>query len=329
MIRIALLGCGRMGKTHAKTLSCIKHAKLLAVHDALPEAAAKLSQEYAVQVLDYQEILHHASLDAVILCTPSELHAEQIEDFVKQKIAVFCEKPISLLSQRVRDCLQVVEQHQGRLMLGFNRRFDSNFQALKSCLKDGRIGKPEIVQITSRDPAPPPLGYIKTSGGLFKDMMIHDFDMAHFLLEQPFVRISASGSCLVDSAIAELGDIDTASVTMQTEEGSLVLITNSRRASYGYDQRIEVHGSQGTLKVENQHDNTLSIGNNQGFCSAPYQNFFMERYEQAYQTEIAYFIDCLEHNRGISPNGEDGLRSLVYAEAAQQAMQSGKFVLLD
>ena len=257
------------------------------------------------------------------------MHADLIEGAARAKKAIFCEKPIDLDAERVARCLEVVRSTGAPLMVGFNRQFDPNFAALRQRILDGHIGALEIVSITSRDPGPPPISYIARSGGLFRDMMIHDFDMARFLLGEEPVSISAMGSALVDKAIGEAGDIDTAVVVMQTKSGKVAQISNSRRAVYGYDQRLEAHGSKGMLQAGNIRETTIEFADASGFVSDKALNFFLERYAAAYRIELGAFIDAVKSGARPTPDGEDGLRANKLADAAYLSWKAGQRVALD
>ena len=252
MITVGLLGCGRIGQVHARSLARAKGAKLVAVADAVADAAGALAATSGAEVRDAEDIISAADIDAVIVATPTTFHYDQVHALADEGKAIFCEKPIDLSSERAAECQARVEAAGVPFMTAFNRRFDPQFAMLQRSLRDGAIGETEIVVITSRDPSPPPVSYIEQSGGLFRDMMIHDLDMARFLLGEEPVEISAAGSCLVDPAIGAAGDVDTAVVTLKTASGRLCQINNSRRATYGYDQRIEVHGAKGMLQAANQ-----------------------------------------------------------------------------
>src|SRR6202041_4024452 len=243
-------------------------------------------------------------------------HADYIERAAAQRRPVFCEKPIDLSADRVRACLVAVRQAGILLMVGFNRRFDPHFAALKQRLDAGEIGALELLTIVSRDPSPPPLAYVATSGGLFRDMMIHDFDMARFLLGEEPIAVSAMGSALVDKAIGEAGDIDTAVVIMETRSGKVAQISNSRRATYGYDQRIEAHGAKGMLRADNVRETTVEFAGAEGFSSDKILNFFLERYAIAYRDELDAFVKAASGGVGPRPNGWDGLRANLLADAA-------------
>jgi len=325
---IGLLGAGRIGWTHAVALSAIPGARIAAVFDPVEEAAKRVCSLTGAKPATVDQIMNDKSIDAVLICTPTDLHAAQIEQAARAGKAIFCEKPIDLDVQRVRDCLKVVKDTGARLMIGFNRRFDPNFAEVRARIDAGKIGEVELVQITSRDPGPPPVAYIKRSGGIFRDMMIHDFDMARFLLGEEVAEVTAQGSVLVDKEIGKAGDVDTATATLKTASGKIAVITNSRRATYGYDQRIEVHGSKGMVSATNVHNSTVELWNDAGRLIDPLLNFFMERYSDAYRIEQTKFIEALAGKKPMSPSGEDGLKALELADAALRAMESGKTVRL-
>ncbi|MFV2093764.1 MAG: inositol 2-dehydrogenase, partial [Hyphomicrobiales bacterium] len=267
-----------------------------------------------------------SDIDAVAICTPTDTHADLIEQFARAGKAIFCEKPIDLDVDRARACLKIVADTDTKLMVGFNRRFDAHFAAVRAAIDEGRIGRVEMVSITSRDPGPPPADYIAKSGGIFADMTIHDFDMARFLLGEEIATVYASAAVLVDAGIADLGDFDSASIVLTTASGRQCLISNSRRAAYGYDQRIEVHGSKGTICAENQRPVSIELANAQGFLRPPLHNFFMTRYTQSYASEIAAFIDALAGGGAPAPSGADGLSALILARAALQSVNEQRVV---
>ncbi|MHA7967870.1 inositol 2-dehydrogenase [Rhizobium sp. CAU 1783] len=319
--KLALLGAGRIGKVHARAIAEDKRAKLVAVADAFPEAANAIAAASGAAVRTIDEIEADKDIDAVIICTPTNTHADLIERFAKAGKAIFCEKPIDLDVARARACLETVRKVGGKVMLGFNRRFDPHFRAVRQAIDDGQIGKVEMVTITSRDPGPPPAEYIKVSGGIFRDMTIHDFDMARFLLGEEIDSVMASAAVLVDPKIGELGDYDSASLVLTTKSGRQAMISNSRRASYGYDQRIEVHGSLGSVSAENQRPVSIEIATKDGYTRPPLHDFFMTRYTAAYAAEISAFIDGLENGTPLSPSAEDGLIALALADAAVRAAE--------
>lgn len=329
MKKFALLGAGRIGHVHARAIKMIAGAELAVVYDVSDAAAKAISHSYGCQITSLEKIEADQTIDAVLICTPTIFHAEQIERFAKAGKAIFCEKPIDLDVVRIRACLDVVEQTGTPLMVGFNRRFDPHFMAVKAAIADGQIGNSEMAVITSRDPEAPPVDYIRSSGGIFRDMTIHDFDMAVFLLDELPVTVQAAGSVLTDAAIASMGDYDTVSVILTMASGRQAVITNSRRSRYGYDQRIEVHGSKGMVSAENQRPVSIELANDTGFHKPPLHDFFMTRYEMAYANEITGFVKSLETGAAMTPSGKDGLQALLIADAALLSAQTGKAVELN
>jgi myo-inositol 2-dehydrogenase/D-chiro-inositol 1-dehydrogenase len=325
-VRFGLLGAGRIGKVHAKAISGDANARLVAVADAMAPAAAAVAKLYGCEVRTIEAIESAKDIDAVVICTPTNTHADLIERFARAGKAIFCEKPVDLSLARVRDCLKVVEAEKAKLMVGFNRRFDPHFRAVRAAIDEGRIGTVEMVTITSRDPGAPPIDYIKVSGGIFRDMTIHDFDMARFLLGEEVETVMASAAVLVDPAIGKAGDYDSVSVILTTKSGKQCLISNSRRATYGYDQRIEVHGSDGMVAAENQRPVSIEVASAKGYTRPPLHDFFMTRYTEAYAAEIAAFVDAVTKGTAISPNGQDGLISLALADAAVKSVKEGRAV---
>jgi len=325
-MRFGIIGGGRIGRIHASNVAARLDSEVAFVADADPAAAAALAKSTGGKVADVDAILADKSVDAVAICSPTDTHADLIERAARARKAVFCEKPIHLDVDRVRACLDVVKQTGATLMVGFNRRFDPNFAALKKRVAEGAIGALEIVSITSRDPGPPPLSYIARSGGLFRDMMIHDFDLARFVLGEEPVSVSAMGSALVDKAIGEAGDIDTAVVIMETASGKVVQISNSRRATYGYDQRLEAHGVEGMVFASNVRETTVEFAGAHGFTSDKALNFFLERYEGAYRNELDAFVSAVKGGTKPRPDGEDGLKALLLADAAYRSWKTGQRV---
>jgi myo-inositol 2-dehydrogenase / D-chiro-inositol 1-dehydrogenase len=327
-MRFAIIGAGRIGKIHGANIAARKDCELRLVADADGAAAKSLAEATGARVAEIDAIMAASDIDAVAICAPTDMHADLIEKAARAKKAVFCEKPVDLDAERIRQCLKVVNEAGAPLMIGFNRRFDPNFAALQARIAHGAVGAVEIVSITSRDPAPPPISYIARSGGLYRDMMIHDFDMARFLLGEEPVALSAMGAALVDKAIGDAGDIDTAAVIMQTKSGKVAQISNSRRATYGYDQRIEVHGAKGMVRAENVHETTVQFAGAQGFSGDKVLNFFLERYASAYRDELAAFVKAVSSGVSPSPSGEDGLRAQLLADAADRSRRTGQSVTL-
>lgn len=328
MINIGILGCGRIGQVHARSISQVQGARIFAVADAFPAAADALAASTGAIVKSADDLIANTDIQAVVIGTPTDTHFDLIQAAAQAGKAIFCEKPVDMSADRIRDLMAIVAKTGVPFMTGFNRRFDTNFANVRARIAAGQIGAVEIVTILSRDPNPPPVSYIKSSGGIFRDMMIHDFDMARFLLGAEPVMVFAVGSALVDPEIGAAGDVDTAAVTLTTASGQICQISNSRRATYGYDQRVEVHGAGGMLRAANVLENTVEIGTADGFGTAPTLNFFLERYEGAYRREMDMFVAALVDGTPMSPTIEDGLRAQVIADAAAESLRTGLPVLL-
>ena len=321
MLNVALLGAGRIAGVHATAITTNPGSRLVAVSDINTEAAAKLATQYGAEVRTTDAILADATINAVLIATSTDTHSDLIERATAAGKAVLCEKPVDLSLARARACQKAVGK--SAVMIGFNRRFDPNFAALKAALDKGEIGKPELLSITSFDPAPPPVAYIKVSGGLFRDMMIHDFDMANFIMGAAPVTVSAVGSSIVDPAIGAAGDVDTAVVTLSYADGRITVIKNSRRAVYGYDQRVELLGSEGLLQAQNMLENTVVKSTTAGVTGAKPTYFFLERYMPAYAAEWAAFVTAVTKGSAVPVNLSDGIAALAMAEAATLSAKSG------
>jgi len=270
---------------------------------------------------DYKDILNDKEIEAVFICAPTDTHYAFSIEALNAGKHVFCEKPVDLEIERVEEVKKLVSKTGKKYMVGFNRRFDHNFKAIKDGIDNGLIGKPELIQITSRDPEPPPLSYVKVSGGLFCDMTIHDFDMVRYLSSSEPKSVFAIGDALVDSKVkTECSDIDTAIISIELENGALAVITNSRRASYGYDQRAEVHGEKGALSCSNDMSNTLVLSSANGVISEKPLRFFLERYLNAYEAEIEAFIDSIINDKETPVTIEEAYQSLLLAKAAQKSL---------
>ena len=325
MLSVAVFGAGRIGQIHARNVAASPRARLAGVVDLDRASAERLATSCGAPVIEPDAAF---AADAVMICTPTPTHAELIERAAAAGKPAFCEKPIDLDAARVRACLDAVARAGIPLMVGFNRRFDPSFRALHQRLGNGEIGRLELLNITSRDPAPPPPIYIASSGGLFRDMMIHDLDMARFLLNEEPVELYAAASVLVDPAIGAAGDVDTAVVVLRTNSGALAQISNSRRAAYGYDQRIEAHGASGMLRADNMTATSVHHAGAGGFTTDPALPFFLERYAAAYRAELEVFLDAAEGRATVSPTGADGLAALLLADAATESARSGRPVRL-
>ena len=308
-LRFAVVGLGRIGKIHLDNLLHMQHVEVVAVTDPLKESLQYAKDLGIPTVSTYGDLLENPKVDAIIICTPTDTHADYVEKAAIAGKHVFCEKPLDLDLNRVVEVLEIVERTKVNLMIGFNRRFDPEFTKVKDSVKNGQIGEPHLVKITSRDPGAPPVSYIEQSGGLFLDMTIHDFDMARFIVDKEVKEVYAKGAVLVDEAIGKAGDIDTAIVTLTYTDGTMAVIDNSREAAYGYDQRLEVFGSKGMVQGNNNLHDNHRLYNKEGGHGALPLHFFLERYAQAYKTEMQSFVDALTGNNDISVGGEDGLLS--------------------
>jgi myo-inositol 2-dehydrogenase / D-chiro-inositol 1-dehydrogenase len=328
MKKFLLIGAGRIGRIHAENIARSDRAALSAVCDADPNAARELAARWNCAAITPDEALRSEQIDAVLIASSTDTHAEWIERSALAGKAVFCEKPLDLDIRRASDCLATVGKVGTPLFMGFNRRYDPSFARLKREIREGAIGSVETLHIISRDPAPPPVEYVRRSGGLFRDMMIHDLDMARWLLGAEPVEIFASGSALVNPAIGAAGDVDTAMVMMRTEAGALCQIANSRRCTFGYDQRIEAFGSHGMVRADNHTTTSVVRADERGYTSEPALPFFLERYADAYRLELEDFLNALDGRTVDLATGEDGKRALALADAAQASLESGRAVQL-
>jgi myo-inositol 2-dehydrogenase/D-chiro-inositol 1-dehydrogenase len=324
MLNVGLLGTGRIGQVHAVNIAGHPRSRLAAVSDVHAPAAEALGAQWGADVRSSDEILADPGIDAVLIATSTDTHSDFIEAAVAAGKAVLCEKPVDLSLARARTCLDRTKDSAQPIMIGFNRRFDAQFAAARRALVAGDIGKTELLSITSYDPAPPPVSYIKTSGGLFRDMMIHDFDMAHFMMGALPERIQAVGSALVDPEIGAAGDVDTAVVTMTYADGRIAVIKNARRAAYGYDQRLEILGSDGQIAVGNVTENLIVTSTKAGVTAAKPVHFFLERYHAAYATEWGAFVEAALDGAPVPVSLADGVAAQACAEAASQSVQSGQ-----
>jgi myo-inositol 2-dehydrogenase/D-chiro-inositol 1-dehydrogenase len=328
MLKVGLLGAGRIAGVHATAITSHPQSELVAVSDFYPEAAEKLAAQYGAVARSTDEIIADPEIEAVLIATSTDTHSDLMEAATRAGKAVLCEKPVDLSLERARACQNVVDATGRPVMIGFNRRFDTNFGALKQALTAGEIGKAELLSITSFDPAPPPVAYIKVSGGIFRDMMIHDFDMANFVMGSAPVSITATASSIVDPEIGAAGDFDTAIVTLHYAGGELAVIKNSRRAVYGYDQRVELLGSKGLLQAQNMLENTVVKSGIHGVTGAKPTYFFLERYMQAYKAEWSAFVAAITEGDALPVTLSDGVLALAMAEAATKSAKTGQPVLL-
>ncbi|MCD8140111.1 MAG: inositol 2-dehydrogenase [Planctomycetaceae bacterium] len=330
--KIGLVGAGRIGKVHAKTFSTlVPDACVAGIADIDLAAAKSLANQYDIPVAtdDYRRLLDDKSIDAIAVCTPTDFHADMIIGAAEAKKHVFCEKPLAFELDQIDAALAAVEKNKVVFMMGFNRRHDVGHSRIRKDVVAGRIGNPELCLIISRDPAPPSAEYIRTSGGIFVDMMIHDFDLSRYLLNDEPVEIYATGSCMVDPEFAKYDDFDTAMVVIRFAKGAICHIDNSRRAVYGYDQRVEVMGSKGRLTTANLLEDNTTFAGPDGFHEPRALNFFMERYVPAFQTEGIMFVDCVKNGTPPACTGFDGRAAVAMAKAAALSAKTGRAVKME
>jgi myo-inositol 2-dehydrogenase/D-chiro-inositol 1-dehydrogenase len=328
MIEVALFGAGRIGKIHAANLAAQPGVRFKYVVDVNAEAAAAVAARHGGSAAGVETALADPAIQAVVIASSTDTHSELILRAAQAGKAIFCEKPVDLTLARAAECAAAVAQARVPCMIGFQRRYDPTFMAVKERILAGDIGTPEMLVVTSRDPGAPPVSYLKSSGGIFKDMLIHDFDIFRWILDDEAASIHASGSCLTDPAIREAGDIDCTAVTIRTRKGRLCQINTSRRAAYGYDQRFEVLGSTGMLQAGNHTPTAVSLHTAQHVSHDKPEHFFLERYRLAYANEMAHFFDALSTGAALRTTVEDGLKALELAEAASISYREGRVVNL-
>ena len=329
MIRFALFGCGRIGRVHADSIDVHPRAELASVYDPIESAADEVAKRYgAAAASTVNDAIDDPSVDAVVIASATPTHVDLLTKAVQAGKAVLCEKPIDLDLTRVDRCWVEIAALNPTVLVGFNRRFDPSFREVQERIAAGDIGRLEQLTIVSRDPAPASRDYLAASGGLFRDMTIHDFDLARFYLGE-VVEVYATGANLVADYIAELGDIDSAVVVLRGADGALCHITNSRRSVFGYDQRLEAFGSAGMLSVGNQHPTSVRLSNTtQTEAAGEYLNFFLDRYTPAYRAELDHLIAAMEQRDQPSPGFADGREALALADAALESLQTGRSVQL-
>ncbi|MCP5517929.1 MAG: inositol 2-dehydrogenase [Verrucomicrobiales bacterium] len=330
-ITLGLIGTGRIGRLHAEHLRFrLPAADLRVVTDLDRNSAQACADRCGIPrvAADHREILADRDLQAVVVCSPTDTHADIIEAAAAAGKHVFCEKPIEVNLQRIDRVLSAVAHAGVLLQIGFNRRFDANFQRIRKAVKEGEIGTPHQVHIISRDPAPPPVEYIRQSGGIFLDMTIHDFDMARFLIGSEVEEVYATGGVRIDAAIGEAGDLDTATILLKFADGTVGIVENSRQAVYGYDQRVEVFGSKGSIQAGNNYPNTCRIAGAGGVGRDLPLNFFMDRYTQSYLDEMAQFLEAIATDGPSPVSGVDARVPVVMARAACRSVQENRPVRL-
>lgn len=331
-IKIGLIGAGRIGKFHAETIKAnVNFVEIKSVADIFTDNIQYWAENLGIKNVytNANKILEDKEIDAVLICSSTDTHSQLIIDSAKAGKHIFCEKPIDFDLTRIHEALDTVRQARVKLQIGFQRRFDLSFKRAHEIIRGGKIGEPHILKITSRDPGPPPIEYIKVSGGIFLDMTIHDFDMARFLTGSEVTEVFACGAVRVDSDIREAGDIDTAVVTLKFANGTIGIIDNSRKAVYGYDQRVEVFGSKGCVAVNNDHLTNTVISNENGITSHNPKNFFMDRYKDAYIAEIKAFCDSILNDTEPLVTGKDGLEPVIIGLAAKKPLTEGKPIKIE
>jgi myo-inositol 2-dehydrogenase/D-chiro-inositol 1-dehydrogenase len=325
-IKIAVAGLGRIGKIHLHNLCRnLADIEVVAVMD-LMDSSNETADEYNIPLFlkDFDSLLAIPELDAVVICSPTDTHADYVIKAARAGKHIFCEKPLDLSIEKVKEVLTIVEESNVKLMLGFNRRFDPEFRKIRELVMNGTIGDPQILKITSRDPGPPPISYIKVSGGIFLDMTIHDFDMARYISGKEVREVFAAGAVKVDDAIGEAGDIDTTVITLIFEDDTMAVIDNSRKAAYGYDQRLEVFGSKGMALADNNFPNSHKLYSEKGVSGDLPLHFFLERYQESYINEMVDFVNALNTDGEMPVSGQDGLMSILIGLAARKSVQENR-----
>jgi myo-inositol 2-dehydrogenase/D-chiro-inositol 1-dehydrogenase len=321
-LKIGLIGAGRIGRMHAANLTThIPSVELVMVADVLEENAKQCAKRYTIpfSTQDYHAILDHPDIEAVVICSSTDTHAQIIKEAAQAGKHIFCEKPIALDLPSIDWALGAVARAGVKLQLGFNRRFDASYRRVRQAVEQGETGRLQQLHIISRDPAPPPIEYIAGSGGLFLDMTIHDFDMARFLVGGEVDEVFVMAGVMVDPAIGEVGDVDTATILLRFSNGVIGTIENCRRAAYGYDQRVEVLGSAGAVRTENKYSNTAIISDSSSIRYDLPLHFYIERYTQSYITEIEAFVDAVHHDKPVAVTGYDGRMAVVLGLAAKKS----------
>ncbi|ABR36656.1 MULTISPECIES: inositol 2-dehydrogenase [Clostridium] len=328
MLKVGIIGAGRIGKVHGESISkYVKNAEVKAIADVfLNEATINWAREIGIQGVykDYKKILEDPEIDAILICSSTDTHSKISIEAIRAGKHVFCEKPIDHDLARIKEVIDELNKSNVKYQVGFNRRYDHNFKAIRNAVVEGKIGEPHVLKITSRDPEPPSIDYVKVSGGIFLDMTIHDFDMARYLLGSDVVEVYAAGNVLVDNAIGEAGDIDTAIITLKMANGAMAVIDNSRQSAYGYDQRAEVFGSLGQVSVGNDSISKAVISTKDGVAAEKPLFFFLERYMQAYADEITEFIDAIVNNKDVSVSADDGLKAVLIGDAATKSLKENR-----
>jgi myo-inositol 2-dehydrogenase/D-chiro-inositol 1-dehydrogenase len=319
-INLAVVGLGRIGKIHASNIIASKNTNLKIIVDPVLEDGKNFNDFGIIQSKNFEELIDMNDIDGVVICSPSQYHVNQIKKISQVTKNIFCEKPLGLSINEIMEVKSLVSDNSLNLHVGFNRRYDPDFSKLKMDVLNEEIGDLHMIKITSRDPAPPPISYIRKSGGMFLDMTIHDFDMVKYLSGSEISELYVKGGCFIDPEIEKANDVDTAIINMSLKNGVLATINNSRQAVYGYDQRIEVLGSKGILKVGNRLLNRVVKGTSEGFISSNPKNFFIDRYEESYKKEMTDFIKSIKGKPVDHADADDGLHALKAGLAANKSL---------
>lgn len=332
MINIGIIGAGRIGKVHITSINnLVKNAKVKSIADVnMNDDIIKWAEEFGITECykDYNSILQDKEIDAVLICSSTDTHSLISVDAIKAGKHVFCEKPIDHSVEKIKAVIEALKENNVKYQVGFNRRFDHNFEAVRNEVEKGTIGEPHIIKVTSRDPEAPPISYVKVSGGMFLDMTIHDFDMVRYLSGSDVEEVYVQSAVLVDKAIGEAGDVDTAIITLKMSNGALAVIDNSRRAAYGYDQRAEVFGSLGMVATSNDTNSTAVISTANGVTGEKPLYFFLERYMESFAKEMKCFVDSIVNDTETAVNVFDGLKAVLIGIAAKKSLELGRVVKL-
>ena len=323
LITIGIIGAGRIGKLHAENIMYnVPNVKIKTISDIYSDSIKDWAHNLGIKNVskDYRDVINDPEIEAVFICSSTNTHAQFTIEAANSGKHVFCEKPVELDISRIQKVLEATDKAGIKFQVGFNRRFDHNFKRVRDLVQEGKIGAPHIIKITSRDPEPPPLDYVKVSGGIFLDMSIHDFDMARYLSRSEVEEVYAEGAVLVDPSIGDAGDVDTAIITLKFENGALGVIDNSRKAVYGYDQRVEVFGSKGCVTVSNDTPNTAILSTSEAVTGEKPKYFFLERYKDSYIEEVKSFFDSIRFDKEISVTGMDGLKPVIIGLAAKKSL---------
>ncbi|KLO24608.1 MULTISPECIES: inositol 2-dehydrogenase [unclassified Marinitoga] len=327
-LKVGVIGAGRIGKIHAMNIAKLNNVELISIADINVDAAKDLVMKVGAKKYfsDFSEVINDSEIDAIVICSPTNTHAKLIIESAKAGKDIFCEKPIDFDIEVIKEALNVVKECGVKLQLGFNRRFDHNFKKIKDLIQNDKLGKPHIIKITSRDPKAPPAEYVKTSGGIFMDMTIHDFDMARYLAGSEVEEVFAVGNVLINLEIEGLGDFDTAVITLKFKNDAVCIIDNSRETSYGYDQRVEYFGLKGCAIAQNDKPTNTILLNENGVIEDKPLYFFLERYMQSFEDELKEFVDSILNNKNVPVSGEDGLKATLIAKAALISAKENRVV---